>query len=418
MLDRQMQRIMKCLLVRLARRQHQFLMSQVTLPNEIKAALHAGEPKGDDVLCRFSLDGFEHLLGIIGHEVEAAWDEKRRARLADIQAKLVWTIETQFGILAAIVQVFPPHMAEDMQEFFTEVQSDAEPLTQEELIQRFKDWELRKFFSPDPALGGLARSQVNDLIHRNWMGPEPVILLSDSLAIEELSNAPLLLNTRLLLQILVDEGPVKLTANGRFTRKCLYRFLETFHFPPGFVAILLRYSKAVNETDVRPLATLRIVTQLAGLVRTAHGRMSITRKGVQMLKEENAGALFRLLFMTFFDKFNIACQDRMMEVDEIQATAPHMFYILSQKAATWRDAKELAHEVLIPLAEDAVPPNEHWDLPAALVTSRIFSSLERFGLLEGRNSNVEDGTFIAPDQYRKSPLFDRFFTFDLSPVQA
>ncbi len=405
-------------LVRLSRREHEFLMSRVTLPKELKSVLYLGAPKDGEVICRFPLELYAQLMELLGKEGEAAWDERRSALLADIQAKLVWSLETHFFLLAAITHIFPPGMAEDVLEYLVETQSDPATLTQDELVQRFKEWDYRKFFSPDPAQGGLSRSQVNDLIQRNWVGPEPVVGLNDGLAMEDLSNAHFCFNTRLLLQFLIDQGPIKLTSKGCFNRKCLNHFLDTFHFPSNYVKTIREYCKVVNEPVVHRIATVRVVARLAGLVSLREGKLSITKMGVKMLKDENVGALYHRLFTTFFDKFNIAFQDRMIDAEEIQATAPFIIYMVGQKAVTWRDYRELAREVLLPFVERAIPKNKYIDIAAQLVRGRILDSLHVFGLLDARYSEGPDKLVLWLDQYRKTPLFDRFFTFKFGPAKA
>ena len=163
-----------------------------------------------------------------------------------------------------------------------------------------------------------------------------------------------------------------------------------------------------------PLHTIRIVCELAGLVRRQKKAFVLSRKTKQLLSEEKAGELYRHLFDVFFHKFNLAHLSRLPELPGVQATFPFMLYKLSRIPQDQVHTLEsLAPMLLLPgVQEEVRKKRSHEHLPERLLESRVLKPLEEFGLIEMTRVDPKDHEpwLVA---VQKKPLFDEFIQASL-----
>jgi hypothetical protein len=171
----------------------------------------------------------------------------------------------------------------------------------------------------------------------------------------------------------------------------------------------------VNEGDVLPLHTLRILLDLSGLIRKRKGRFAVTRRGRDVLSEERAGELFALLFQTQFQQMNLAYLDRIEVEEEVQHGIAYSLYRLRDAAPEWRKPEDLVDSLFLPFVRESIPERRGFSLPALLLSTRLLDVLVRFGLMDVQESPGGSGR-ESDSRYRTTALYGRFLRFDIEPA--
>ena len=238
---------------------------------------------------------------------------------------------------------------------------------------------------------------------RDPLGP---MRLREDVSLAELEQSTFLTNARLLLGRL-KESEQRATAKGNLNRDFVRVMAAEMRMPERYQE-WQRYIKVTREADVWPLDELRTVLQVAGLIRKYRGAFRITRRGLELSGEVQAGALFAHLFRTFFGRFNLAYLDQRGEDPVLQATFPQSLWAIGRLADEWTSVRMLLERVL--LATDQ-PYGELFRFRRHIVWPLL-----DFGLLESRMDPDVTDPLRQPraetEQVRKTPLFDRFVQFE------
>ena len=268
--------------------------------------------------------------------------------------------------------------------------------------------------TPQPDFDGLSPLQMCRLLYSDWDSPESAIVFNEALSLEELSSVEILVNARTFLQALRDEGGTKATAAGNLNRKFVAVISERLWSCDRFLDDLRRWKKTWNEEDVKPLEVLRHVLQFAGLIRKVKGVFRITKKGEKLLAAESAGALYILLFKTFFLKFNLAYFDGLPECPGAQQAFLYTLLMVARHAKTWTPLPALAEKAFTPSVSAEIPFSQYRGESNAplLLWTRFVNPLLRFGMVQCRNEE-ERASRIWTQTVRKTPLFDTFVEFRL-----
>lgn len=272
--------------------------------------------------------------------------------------------------------------------------------------------------TPQRELGGLSPSQVRALIDDDWEGNGPV-RLNAALSLDDLAGSRTLANARAFLGLLVDRDGLGATTTGSLNRAAVAALLERIELPGTIFDELPPDRKVINEGDVRALHHLRVVLELAGLVRRRKGAFQATRKARELLEPGRAGELFTLLFRTHFRTFNLAYVDRAPEAPGFQRTIAFSMHRFARVGGEWARPEELVDRLVLPAVRDELPVRTlrfgqdavAWDDLAIIIETRLLRPLAGFGLAESREVRV-DGSVLPHYAYRKSPLFDRFLQFE------
>jgi hypothetical protein len=158
----------------------------------------------------------------------------------------------------------------------------------------------------------------------------------------------------------------------------------------------------------------RVEGARSGLLRKNKGRYHVPKNRVLLLEDENAGKLYRNLFVTHFNDFNLAYGDYGEEHPEVQDTVGYTVWALGQEAREWKSADELAATVSLPAVRQELR-DEWWvDAPGVLLSSRVLFPLKRFGLVETKTAAGDAVGRISMNDARVTPLFDKFLRFNLA----
>lgn len=266
--------------------------------------------------------------------------------------------------------------------------------------------------SDEPEFGGLSPADVQRLIDADWQSPESAVRLDPTLSLHELESSRTLHNARLLLEMLGAEGEVKATPKGNLPRAFVARFRERMRVPED--PWEWPEAKVLNEEDVWHLHVVRVLLELAGLVKRRKGRFSLTRTGKRLAADGRAGELFATLFRVHFQRFSLAYLDRAPEVPEFQFSTAYSLFRFREVGGDWMNRYDLAESIVLPGVGEGLTPDPIFNPLPLIVETRFLRPLEGFGLAEVQEIGREPGELEARNAFRKTPLYDRFLGFRLS----
>ncbi len=246
------------------------------------------------------------------------------------------------------------------------------------------------------------------LLDADWLSEGP-IKLNESLSLSDLSGCLVLNQARRVRPHIAAGKGAKLTAPGNFNRTSVGQMVRDFRWSGFEPDEFMRYYKVLNESDYVPLSFLHAVIDLAGLGRKHKGTFRLSRLGRALLVPEAAGELNAVLFDATCNRYNLAYLDRRPIEDSFQPQIGLSLFLMSKFAEIPRSPEELLAITTLPVD----PPQSDFPIRLDVVFRfRILRYLEWFGLLEAAPiaANDEAG---QPHLYRKTPLFDRFLSFDV-----
>jgi hypothetical protein len=277
---------------------------------------------------------------------------------------------------------------------------------EQELAAYFKSYNA----APRASFSGLSSEQMHLLIYNTLSGNSPVQLRAN-LPDAVLDQVPLLCLTEAFLRVVQRDGGIKLTASGALPRKYLVELYGLGLLPEEFIESgLVRLNR---EQDSVVLSALHVNTTLAGLVKKIHGRLTLTKKGTQLLATEKRRELLELTLFTFTEKFNWAYFDLYPSETVGQMAWAYSVYLLRTFGDESRPAVFYAEKYrqAFPFVRNDFP-DKPYSTPEAQLAScyciRVFGrSLNWFGLLSMRHQQRyldADATEVAP-----SPLLTQLF---------
>jgi hypothetical protein len=357
--------------------------------------------------------------------LELTWDEVRllvNNLLADAEAAeteimgdtflaLAGRLSSELSIAAGIDDYNDTEMMQDLKEIVQNM-IESGTLNNFDDITGFLRQKVRETApEPDEELHGLTKSAVRRLISTSWTAPENPVKLNGGLSMAELEKAEFLHDMRAFLKSIEDDGPVKLTAKGNLNRKFLQHMLDVM---PCFARLHGHYREEVvnaNEEDIWRMHLTNLIAKMTKLTRKEKGRLHLSRLGRSLLAEDKAGELYKKLFITYFQDYNISYMDPLPEIPGLQPVVRYCLYAVRQCAEDWAPIAELSTEVLPPgLRREALDSMREKHVQWA-VEVRILNIFAIFGILEWSPDRFTPE--FSQAKMRVTPLFDRFITFDL-----
>jgi hypothetical protein len=254
----------------------------------------------------------------------------------------------------------------------------------------------------------LTQDQIMNLLEADWFSDGP-IRLNESLSLSDLSGCLVLKHARCVMEHMAADKGVKLTATGNFNRSFVEQMVQDFRWPGLEPDVVWRHNKVLNEPDYVPLYFLHALIDVAGLGRKYKGTFRLSRLGRSILPPEAAGELNAVLFDATFNRYNLAYLDYMPVTESFQAQIGLTLFLMSKVAGTPRLPEDLLAITTLPID----PPQSDFPFrPESVYRARVLRYLEWFGLLETARMAANDQAG-EPHLYRKTPLFDRFLSFDV-----
>jgi hypothetical protein len=267
---------------------------------------------------------------------------------------------------------------------------------------------------PDPYLP--FQHFVAALLAADWDDPAGPLRLSDNLALPELARAPFFLNARCLLRVLDAAGGTAATAAGNLNRVFARRMFDQLDIPTPIRDSVRRICKVINEHDVPGLHFARVVCECGKLIAHRNKRFTVTRRGQELLPDDQAGTLYRQLFLAHFRQFNLGYRFPLRDVPGIQQTMTVILWRLSHVARDWTPVDGLAEGVLIPPVYDQLRAAHvsQYDTDAWILAGYVLNPLLEFGLLEKQSARDWPG-ISKEDHIRVTGLFQSFISFPGEP---
>lgn len=147
---------------------------------------------------------------------------------------------------------------------------------------------------------GLSPTEVHYLLYDTFGDGSPVQLRDDIDDIT-LDQIPLFRIVEEYLRIIQREKHIKLTPLGALPKKVMVelygkRFLLDERIERGI-------TKLWKEDNSIAIRSARLTAELAGLVRKANGKLTLTNTAIKLLETNNRLQIFKKFFQTFTDKF-------------------------------------------------------------------------------------------------------------------
>ena len=235
------------------------------------------------------------------------------------------------------------------------------------------------------------------------------IKLAPDLTENEFQLSAITKSTLGFLEAASETPGLKLTATGNLSRAVVADMCDIFDWPDFNKEERFRLNKVINETDFLPLFFVRHVAQFAKLVHRRQGYMKVTSAGRSIL--EHREALQAVLFHTAFWNMDLGDLGRGLHSGWPQGDIGVVLWSLSVAANTWQPRDRLTRLCTIP--NNGVL-NSTWDSGSLAMEANILRPLLWFGLLELKQEEIEGDKINRLNLYRKTPLFDRFCSFDVT----
>jgi hypothetical protein len=279
----------------------------------------------------------------------------------------------------------------------------------------FHDPDVRRWLGRvEPAWTLLDMESLNAL-RREPSKDNRALRRTTNLTAAEIAASAVTRNTLILLRRAADSEGLKLTATGNLSRTVVAEMVDLFEWPNFDRAEAFRLHKVVNEPDFLPLFFVRHVAQLATLVRLHRGRLRTTDLGKDLLTQDQQPALQAILFHVTFWHADLGYLGRGMHGSWPQPDIGILLWSLSVAAMDWQTPEKLTRLCTIPMSEVL---QETWDTGSYAMEARILRPLLWFGVLEHRQERMPHAPYAEQHFYRKTPIFDRFLTFNVRTEQA
>lgn len=271
-------------------------------------------------------------------------------------------------------------------------------------------------FAPEPSGRAVFEAFLRRLLDADWQDPQGPLRLSQNLILADLASSTFFQNTRVLLTALTESNGTVATATGNLNRVFVRQMFDRITLPKPGRESTLAVCKVINEPDVWPLHLARIVGECAGLITRRNKRAQLTRSGRELLPDEQAGSLFRKLFLAYFRKFDLHYDFHLRDVPGIQQTMAVILWRIDTVARNWVPVRGLAPELLLPgvLNQLRQAMLSTYDTEEWILAGYVLEPLWDLGLLERRKAS-EWPSITDKDHIRVTPLWRKFISFENIP---
>jgi hypothetical protein len=409
----------------LDQRQRDLLLKEIPAPDRLLRLIRLAKMQKGQFRVSLTLEQLDELLGCIEDKASQTADQKRQKEMYDLCDALervaLRRISDMEWLRTGAAEIEPP--GEYAERSFSGkltawngalldnmfmIDSMDRPTMRLDIHEMFLKFLQHQGRIPRPEIGGLSWEQMIQVLRCNWDDDNGPMTLCKTLKPQDLQGAKILQKARVLLAGILEAGGVKATVAGNLNRKFVGVMVERMTWPEGYVDHLHLMNKVINEEDVFPLHVVRLLLDLSGLLHMKKGLFSVTRKGEKLVKGDQAGSLYRLLFLAMFRRLDLAYLDGMPPISSLQETIAYSLFMLSKMGMGWMRTDQLAPKLLlepIRLEMENTRIPVHWFL-----SSRLFGPLQEFGLLEERNL-PEHQQKAGVEEVRKTTLFDEFVSF-------
>lgn len=251
---------------------------------------------------------------------------------------------------------------------------------------------------------GYSPHEMHQILHYTFSGDSPLVL--HTLSDEDCQQVPIFNQVRYLGERIAEGGEIKLTNNGFLPVRLVADLYAQGFIKDDFIESGI--SKLYKETDSMSINLAHILIKISGLVKTRHGKLSLTKNGEKTIVYSNK--LLHLIFTTFTTKFNWAYYDGYGE-NNIGQLGFGFSLILLKKYGDIRRLDQFYAEKyfrafpMLITDETQERYRSPEDRSASCYSLRTFDRfLNYFGLIRIESVKKYD----SPKYITKTDLFDRF----------
>jgi len=268
-------------------------------------------------------------------------------------------------------------------------------------------------FAPEPGSPQAFDAFAFSLLRADWESATGPMRFSPSLTLSDLADVAFFHNARLLLAALAAEQGTPATATGNLTRAFVGSLFDRLTLSKTSRESIRRVCKVVNELDLWPLHLARVVAECARLVARRKKRFQLTRAGRELLPDDQAGALYRRLFLAYFRRFNLQYGFNLRDVPLIQSSMAVILWRLDSVARDRMPVRGLTRQILMRQVFDQLHAamkspyeREEW-----ILDGYVLRPLLNLGLLK-RKSSTEWPAVTEKDEIRTTDLWRKFIRFE------
>jgi hypothetical protein len=204
------------------------------------------------------------------------------------------------------------------------------------------------------------------------------------------------------------------TASDNLNRAFVGRMFDRLRLPSLSRKSIQHCCKVLNEHDLWALHLARVVSECARLVARRNKRFHVTKAGRALLPDDQAGELYRTLFLAYFQRFDLRYL-QLRDVPGIQITAAPILWRLDTVARDWIPVRGLAPRILLPevlddMHEAMTYPHDGEEL---ILAGYLLDPLLDFGLIETKEHG-DWPSVTEKDAIRVTALWEKFIRFTRS----
>jgi len=257
------------------------------------------------------------------------------------------------------------------------------------------------------------------LVDTDWESADSLVQLRDDLPFERVGSTRFYDQTRLFLRLVVESDGAPLTTLGGWLKRAyVARMMEQMQWPREYIESMRDMFKKVDEYDAKPLDIIRTVCESGNFVRRRRDRLYVPRTIHALLKDAQAGRLYRRLFQTFFRSFSLNYLYGGRETPLLQQSIAVILWRLHIKAGNWISLRLLPDEVLVDQVKRELAASDSFpNMELHTLYHRVVEPLMWFGLLEADREPERRHSLNVETRFRKTPLLDEFIHFGPFPLR-
>ncbi len=271
----------------------------------------------------------------------------------------------------------------------------------------------QKNSAPLAQFHGLSPEQMYRVLYSPFESPSFVQF--GEYGAEDSTTVPVLTLFSLLAEAIGEKGLTP-TAKGnlpqRFCREAALSFWGQEKYEDR-----TKYGAIRSEMDFFDMHCLRLVAELAGLVRKDKGKFILSVKCRKKIASHGVGAVYPDLFMAYVQKFNWGYRDGYQDIPFIQQAFLFTLFLLQKYGGKFRP-QSFYEDIFLKAFPDLsreVEKTPYRTVEETISRAYFYRTLkhfaEFFGLAELQK--ISGGAFPGRYEVRKLPLLDQFVSFSV-----
>lgn len=288
----------------------------------------------------------------------------------------------------------------------------------DEDFKLFQEQVRNELAEMDPApvagAGGLTPYELVELVTSDWTEGMNMLYLRPDISFDGLNKPFFLQNTLVFMDELQQQNGFDLTPSEYLKRKHVEALMERMIWPEGYIEEVRKYNKVFNEDNVWLLHTLRVLLDIAGLIRKSKGKYVPVKKRLHLFESGNEGALYQHIFDTYYKQMNMGFLTNSGGAELIQESTPYILYSMRRLNNDWHRISYIVDVCLLDVVKMDFLNRKQFEFqtPEKELYWLFLKSAELFGLVEVEHK-ITDKFRSDPVKMKKTPLFDRFIELHL-----